>query len=204
MALIKCPECGKEISDKSKQCIYCGYPLNEALTEETSKKEIIYDFYLIMALPSPRVPLLQMGKAKRTVFTVFIDGKLFKDNLRPYDILHIRSSKDFSIRVISNEFRKECTAYIGNREAGFIVNELQPRVFLLRYFILFSSAVLAEGLWPLTDGFNYKQGIFNPTLVAPKRIGPMSEADLKRIIAINTSPCRAFSGRDSELTEIVI
>ena len=29
MALIKCPECGKEISDKSKQCIHCGYPLDE-------------------------------------------------------------------------------------------------------------------------------------------------------------------------------
>lgn len=30
MALIKCPECGKEISDKSKSCIHCGYPLNDA------------------------------------------------------------------------------------------------------------------------------------------------------------------------------
>lgn len=27
MALIKCPECGKEISDKSDRCIHCGYPL---------------------------------------------------------------------------------------------------------------------------------------------------------------------------------
>ena len=27
MALIKCPECGKEISDKSSACIHCGYPL---------------------------------------------------------------------------------------------------------------------------------------------------------------------------------
>lgn len=26
--LIKCPECGKEISDKSKQCIYCGCPID--------------------------------------------------------------------------------------------------------------------------------------------------------------------------------
>ncbi len=26
--IIKCPECGKDISDKSKQCIYCGFPLN--------------------------------------------------------------------------------------------------------------------------------------------------------------------------------
>lgn len=29
MALINCPECGKEISDKSKQCIHCGYPLEQ-------------------------------------------------------------------------------------------------------------------------------------------------------------------------------
>ena len=29
MALIKCPECGKEISDKVKVCIHCGYPLME-------------------------------------------------------------------------------------------------------------------------------------------------------------------------------
>ena len=28
MALIKCPECGKEISDKSSNCIHCGYPLS--------------------------------------------------------------------------------------------------------------------------------------------------------------------------------
>lgn len=29
MALINCPECGKEISDKSKICIHCGFPLGE-------------------------------------------------------------------------------------------------------------------------------------------------------------------------------
>ena len=27
MALIKCPECGKEVSDKATQCINCGYTL---------------------------------------------------------------------------------------------------------------------------------------------------------------------------------
>lgn len=29
MALIICPECGKEISDKAIQCINCGFPLQE-------------------------------------------------------------------------------------------------------------------------------------------------------------------------------
>lgn len=28
VSLIKCPECGKEISDKASACIYCGYPIN--------------------------------------------------------------------------------------------------------------------------------------------------------------------------------
>ena len=37
MALIKCPECGKEISDKANACIHCGYPLNEQ-KEEFYKK----------------------------------------------------------------------------------------------------------------------------------------------------------------------
>ena len=29
MSLIHCPECGKEISDKSDKCIHCGYPINK-------------------------------------------------------------------------------------------------------------------------------------------------------------------------------
>lgn len=35
MALIKCPECGKEISNKSDKCIHCGFPLrNEPIIQE--------------------------------------------------------------------------------------------------------------------------------------------------------------------------
>ena len=34
MALILCPECGKQISDKAKCCIHCGFPLNEIDTEK--------------------------------------------------------------------------------------------------------------------------------------------------------------------------
>lgn len=36
MALIKCPECGKDVSDKSVQCIHCGYPL---LKKELRQKD---------------------------------------------------------------------------------------------------------------------------------------------------------------------
>lgn len=38
MALIKCPECGKEISDRATSCINCGFPISDYL-EETKKEE---------------------------------------------------------------------------------------------------------------------------------------------------------------------
>lgn len=30
MALIKCPDCGKEISDRAASCMYCGCPIGSA------------------------------------------------------------------------------------------------------------------------------------------------------------------------------
>lgn len=34
MALIKCPECGKEVSDKAETCIHCGYPITRGTTQQ--------------------------------------------------------------------------------------------------------------------------------------------------------------------------
>ena len=31
MALIKCPECGREVSDRAVACIHCGFPLNQSV-----------------------------------------------------------------------------------------------------------------------------------------------------------------------------
>ena len=50
MALIKCPECGKDVSDKAKACIHCGYPLQKEIQycpycgKENSKKNSICEF----------------------------------------------------------------------------------------------------------------------------------------------------------------
>ena len=39
MALIKCPECGKEVSDKSDKCIHCGYPFEKKYIHIINGKE---------------------------------------------------------------------------------------------------------------------------------------------------------------------
>ena len=36
MALINCPECGKEISNQSDKCVHCGYPLHTNNIEQNN------------------------------------------------------------------------------------------------------------------------------------------------------------------------
>ena len=38
MALIKCPECGKEVSDTIKSCIHCGFELNKESDKTPAEK----------------------------------------------------------------------------------------------------------------------------------------------------------------------
>ncbi len=40
MALIKCPECGKEVSDKAAVCIHCGYPLKQTVAPNGGNSSI--------------------------------------------------------------------------------------------------------------------------------------------------------------------
>ena len=44
MALIKCAECGREISDKSKVCMNCGNPINNEYCDEGTEKNINFYF----------------------------------------------------------------------------------------------------------------------------------------------------------------
>lgn len=41
MALIKCSECGKEISDKANKCVHCGYPIDNGIELSNLPLEIV-------------------------------------------------------------------------------------------------------------------------------------------------------------------
>lgn len=38
MGLIKCPDCGKEVSDKANVCINCGFPIDEYIKEQAEQR----------------------------------------------------------------------------------------------------------------------------------------------------------------------
>ena len=43
MAIIKCPECGKEISDKAHTCPNCGFPVSENLGNDDAIEEVMQE-----------------------------------------------------------------------------------------------------------------------------------------------------------------
>lgn len=50
MALINCPECGKEISDTSENCIHCGYVVHPEKKQQSKRKRLILVWSVIIAL----------------------------------------------------------------------------------------------------------------------------------------------------------
>ena len=53
MALISCPECGKQISDQAPACIHCGYPLPKQPTAPAAPPSPDRFSVVLTACPRP-------------------------------------------------------------------------------------------------------------------------------------------------------
>lgn len=102
MALIKCPECGNQISDKSKTCIHCGYPLDNIESTE------LYNMVLINADTKANYFI-----AKSTLVELYGVDKTQAYNLlkNPGSVL-IKGVKKSNIEYLKHEFNTY----------GFLVN----------------------------------------------------------------------------------
>lgn len=89
MALIKCPECGKEISDKSEKCIHCGFPLKQSTNTICNINGKEYDLSFILKSykehPDEKVKLIAvfrkmtncgLADAKRTIDQIIETGEI--------------------------------------------------------------------------------------------------------------------------------
>lgn len=79
MALINCPECGKEISDKVKACPHCGYPFDEKsenipqqvevtsvkLTNKKVNKKVLISAMLVIVIGVICTIVVQMSNAAK-------------------------------------------------------------------------------------------------------------------------------------------
>ena len=76
MALINCPECGKEISDQSGKCIHCGYKLKSADGKEKIKRlEIIVILLIVLQIVSVMIIIsLVTSKTEKTKENCKVEG----------------------------------------------------------------------------------------------------------------------------------
>ena len=97
MALIKCPECGKEVSELSESCIGCGYPISKFLAKQKIDKEIL------------SVDVQNDCKAIRYIFTEFRNSYVplsgMKININ--DIREIVKGFNAKINLLNIEAQKE-------------------------------------------------------------------------------------------------
>lgn len=75
MALIKCPECGKEISDRSKQCIHCGFPLESA--SETNENKL---YQVVLTDYSARNKVLLIKRIREITGLGLADAKKLSES----------------------------------------------------------------------------------------------------------------------------
>lgn len=82
MALIVCPECGKEVSDKSEACIHCGYPL---INTKCNINGIVYDFkeeLPIALLEKTEDYVSAIGKIRKKTSLTLMDADDLVDIIR--------------------------------------------------------------------------------------------------------------------------
>lgn len=77
MALIKCPECGKEVSNRAAACIHCGFPLSEGAGD---------GYFKIILTDYPKEQKINLIKGLRIVLKLGLaDAKNVSESL-PYEI----------------------------------------------------------------------------------------------------------------------
>ena len=79
MALIKCPECGEQISNQAKVCIHCGFPL------ENIKSNKRYSVYITKYLGKNRTEMTRNEVGVRsTLEQLYHIGTYYTDQIKFY------------------------------------------------------------------------------------------------------------------------
>ncbi len=84
MALIKCPECGKQVSDKSPACIHCGCPIQaeQTILKSNLKKVVIPSF---SEFSSQKIPAIKV--VREVTGLELAEAKAFVEQSAPYIIV---------------------------------------------------------------------------------------------------------------------
>lgn len=101
MSLIKCPECGKEISDKAAVCPNCGCPVEDMKEENPEDKKIVGKMCIVLSIILGFIlfRFIDYLKGSYPHFDSVISGKIFYDFIP--NILLVATIVLFIVGIIS-------------------------------------------------------------------------------------------------------
>lgn len=119
MALVPCPECGLEVSEKSEKCIHCGYPL-DGIPTVTNGTLIVYG-YTGWFLVKPKLKIYLNGKY---IGDVSYKAKTKEISITEPTSVEIKSGiRSTAIRIFPDKHNEIYTEF--DRTSGNILAELR-------------------------------------------------------------------------------
>lgn len=103
MALIKCPECGKEVSDKAPACIHCGYPLQKQqpiISDMRVSNKVIIPTY--REASQTKIPCIKI--VREVTGMNLAEAKALVEQPAPYAIVKDRLSQN-QANLIAQKFQ---------------------------------------------------------------------------------------------------
>lgn len=100
MALVECPECKKEISDKSNMCIHCGFPMNKMKNSICVINNTPYDFLVVLNKIQNNEPI---GLVIRTIRGICDMSLSDSKKLYDYIIENHAIPESFECEIIINQ-----------------------------------------------------------------------------------------------------
>lgn len=134
MALINCPECGKEISEKAKSCPNCGCPIDTSEPEKadnTSDYVVIHGYEETFAVDT-NVKIYKNDElvgevAPASEFKLPIDGDCelkFKANMRSRKV-SIHKGIDAHVFLSFDRFSGSLKAFVANDDNKDVVKKMK-------------------------------------------------------------------------------
>lgn len=130
MALIKCPECGKEISDMAKSCPNCGFPINRDKTGDYIEKV---------------EGVIKKGISNIESTTTFVKDKADK------------ISTEYKINKNSEDRIKTKIVSINKKKIGIVCAVV---VFIIMLVVLINMNSLKDTIWHLPSNIDYSDPNF--------------------------------------------
>lgn len=198
MALISCPECTKDISDRVISCPHCGYPLVES--EERVNRVDLSSVSLRVDKHRKRKILLGLGAIVLLLLMVIgVNGALkYKEEQRilaEEEAFNIENAKNKENYIVSiNELINDITTNASNGE-DFLI--LLDKVW---YNSIFKKSD------EITDEYTKKDGVwnkdFNDSLQKVQVVKMMDTLEMKKKLEENSATIKSLSEYPEEYKEI--